>query len=223
MIEVTALYIAEGTSDGPLADLVATLCAERGLLLDITIPDFSLLQDKVKKDPGSRLSASRELMGAEVDVVIIHRDTDNTDTAKRLAEMHEAMAADGRTVPLIPVIPVRMTEAWSLLDEAAIRSAAGNPNGRNSLTLPKPNRVESIADPKQLLREVLLEASGATGRRRRMVAARFDQNRRRLLQDIDPNGPISQLPSWQALVEAVDVAVAAVRDRQPGEGNPRPA
>jgi hypothetical protein len=36
----------------------------------------------------------------------------------------------------IPVVPVRMTEAWLLADEFAIRSAPGNPNGTQSLDLP---------------------------------------------------------------------------------------
>jgi hypothetical protein len=47
------------------------------------------------------------------------------------------------------VIPIRMTEAWLLLDEEAIRDSAGRPSSSVSLGLPLPQRVETIPDPKQ--------------------------------------------------------------------------
>jgi hypothetical protein len=57
--------------------------------------------------------------------------------------------------PHVPVIPIRMTEAWLLLDEAEIRRVAGSPNGKVSLGLPKAKDVESIPDPKAQLAQTL--------------------------------------------------------------------
>jgi hypothetical protein len=116
----------------------------------------------------------------------------------------------------VPVIPVRMTEAWLLLDEAEIRWVAGNPKGRAHLSLPRPHEVESVADPKALLRECILQAAGVTGRRRLAVAKRFDQHRRQLLERLDRNAAVSKLPSWQEMLSDVELVVS--RWRQGGDG-----
>jgi hypothetical protein len=96
----------------------------------------------------------------------------------------------------VPVIPIRMTEAWLLLDEAEIRRVAGAPNGKAALDLPRPRRVESIPDPKEVLRQTLARASGLSGRRLELFNKRFSLHRRQLLEGIDPHGPIRDVPSW---------------------------
>jgi len=69
-----------------------------------------------------------------------------------------------------------MTEAWFLFDQDAIRSAAGNPRGRNDLNLPTHAEAARRADPKEILEEALVAASESSGRRlaefRRDLAAR---------------------------------------------------
>jgi hypothetical protein len=67
--------------------------------------------------------------------------------------------------PAVCVIPVRMQEAWLLFSETAIRGAAGNPQGRIALNLPRWTRVEALPDPKETLHGILREASGLHGRR----------------------------------------------------------
>lgn len=62
-------------------------------------------------------------------------------------------------------VPVRMLEAWLLIDEAGLRRAAGNPNGRVVLDLPPLGELEKCADPKGLLYQLLKEASELRGRR----------------------------------------------------------
>jgi hypothetical protein len=57
-----------------------------------------------------------------------------------------------------------MLEAWFLTDLEAIREAAGNPGGSQQLELP-----EALPDPKSLLYEILRDASGLSGRRRRKL------------------------------------------------------
>lgn len=104
---------------------------------------------------------------------------------------------------LVPIIPVRMTEAWLLLDELAIRTVAGNPGGRTALSLPKHHEVERVHDPKSLLRQALLDAASVTGRRRVRLDNRFSENRRQLLERLDPHGSVTQLSSWSSLIESV--------------------
>ena len=66
---------------------------------------------------------------------------------------------------VVCVVPVRMQEAWLLIDEAALRRAAGNPNGTQPLAMPDVQRLEELTDPKQLISELLRQASELQGRR----------------------------------------------------------
>lgn len=200
----TGLFVAEGTSDLPLAGIVESLFLERGVSLRVSRPDFALLPKKVRKDVASRVRAGIELIGKTPDVIIVHRDADNCGPGKRRDEIKDGVGAIALDSEVIPVVPVRMTEAWLLLDESAIRVVAGNPKGRIDLRLPRVNEVESRADPKSLLAECLIRAADVTGRRRRTVDERFSNHRRQLFERLDPTGPVSQLPSWQALLTDID-------------------
>ncbi|MGI9002133.1 MAG: hypothetical protein ACR2GH_10740 [Pseudonocardia sp.] len=200
------LFVAEGTSDLPLADIVETLFLDRGVSLHLSRPDFSLLP-KVSKDVGSRLLAGRELLHGRVDVVVVHRDADGAGQRARFDEISDAVAATEISSHLVPIIPVRMTEAWLLLDEQAIRTVAGNPRGRTTLSLPRHHEVEGVYDPKAVLRQAVLEAASVTGRRRDRLDRRFSENRRQLLERLDPHGPVSRLPSWCSLIAAVDAVL----------------
>jgi hypothetical protein len=91
-------------------------------------------------------------------LVFVHRDAERLDHASRKREIPVI-------VGVVPVVPVRMTEAWLLTDEEAIRRASGNPNGRIPLDLPSTSRLENIADPKAELHRLLRTASELRGRR----------------------------------------------------------
>jgi hypothetical protein len=205
-----ALFLCEGSSDQPLADHIEALFRTLGLELRVVQPDFALLADKVTKDLPSRLATGARLMGYEPDLVICHRDTDNTSIADRRAEMTAALHVVGSESPLVAVIPVRMTEAWLMLDERAIRTVAGNPRGKVDLQLPKVANIERMADPKAYLQKVILVASETSGRRRERLDRRFSSNRRQLLERLDLEGPITQLPSWQALLQEVATAASVL-------------
>lgn len=103
------------------------------------------------------------------DILFVHRDADKQKPELRYDEIGRAIAelvAKGIAVPHVCVVPIRMTEAWLLLDESAIRRAAANPNGTEALHIPKVKQLETIPDPKARLHEVLRNASGKRGRRR---------------------------------------------------------
>ncbi|PZG16433.1 hypothetical protein C1I95_17670 [Micromonospora craterilacus] len=146
--------------------------------------------------------------------MVVHRDADNAGQHARRQEIESAMQSLGSVADLLPVIPVRMTEAWLLLDEAAIRHVAGNPRGRTRLNLPRLHEVESRADPKSILRSCLLTASEESGRRRDSVAKRFNEHRRQLLERLDPNGPVLRLESWGNLVADIDDVVKRWRSAE---------
>jgi hypothetical protein len=97
-------------------------------------------------------------------VLFVHRDAEAQPADLRREEISNTLL--WAAVRHIPVVPVRMTEAWLLADEHAIRSAAGNPNGMENLNLPELLRLEALPDPKQVLYEALITASGLNARRR---------------------------------------------------------
>ncbi|TYB67362.1 hypothetical protein FXF51_15290 [Nonomuraea sp. PA05] len=142
--------------------------------------------------------------------MVVHRDADNAGIEARRKEVREAIERVGFVNACVPVIPIRMTEAWLLLDEGAIRHVAGNPRGRIDLGLPKVHEVESLADPKAYLRQCILKAAQVTGRRRESVAKRFPQHRRQLLDRLDCDGEVARLSGWLSLLDSIDEAVAGL-------------
>lgn len=102
------------------------------------------------------------------DVLFVHRDAEGDEPERRYEEINAAATLarqNGFDLPHVCVIPVRMQEAWLLLDEIAIRRAAGNPNGCMPIDLPQMSRIETLPDPKETLYALLKEASGLHGGR----------------------------------------------------------
>lgn len=127
----------------------------------------------------------------------------------RREEIEKELSNLSTRPPALCVVPVRMTEAWLLIDEAAIRRAAGNPNGRVELTLPSLRTLENLPDPKQTLNELLRTACELRGRRlaqfRRDEAAR----RVRVADLVDDFSPLLHLPAFQRLQEETYSLLAA--------------
>ncbi len=125
------------------------------------------------------------------DILFIHRDAENQPREVRVNEIRGSLAT---TTPAVCVVPVRMTEAWYLFDEPAIRRAASNPHGKVHLQLP--SAFESLPNPKALLQELLTVATERSGRMRqkfRPEAAYY-----RLAELIRDYSPLRQLPAFQA-------------------------
>jgi hypothetical protein len=101
-------------------------------------------------------------------VLFVHRDAEGQDPELRYGQILSAIQAvreHGIDVPYICVVPVRMQEAWLLMDGAAIRRAVDNPSGVMDLELPQAKQIENLPDPKARLYDTLKKASGLHGRR----------------------------------------------------------
>lgn len=101
-----------------------------------------------------------------------------------------------------------MQEAWLLVDEHAIRSAAGNPNGKQGVDMPQPNTIERLADPKEMLHRVLREASGLNGRRKKNV--RVETASHRIVYYMTSISPLRKLPAFRQLEEDLRDALIEV-------------
>ena len=183
------LLVCEGSSDAPLAFHIQRLFESCGY----PRPDFNVssegrfLVDKIR---------SGFAMAPQYDVLFIHRDADSAVADPRYREITEAVQRAGYDGPWVGIVPVRMTESWLLLDEAAIRNAAGNPNGRIRLDLPSPAEAERMADPKSALRSAIIAGAEVQGRRRRTLTKRLPGMRDQLLENLPVGGPLEQLESW---------------------------
>jgi len=170
------------------------------------------------RDPGGKGSMSERKMGAifasetEYDLIFVHRDADAAGHEARTREIAEASANVEMNLSRVPIVPVRTTEAWILLDETAIRRVAGNPRGKQPLDLPKPSNVEHLADPKEALVTALAAASGCSGNRLGKFRKRFGQHRQILLEQLPVGGALDHVPAWARLREAVSALVATQED-----------
>lgn len=199
------IFLADGASDLPLARHLERICADAGRAVALTPIDPRHLSGV-----GHTVFGRLEFLvdqGVSVDIVFVHRDAEGQDPSFRRAEVASA-ARDSRVeVPVVPVVPVRMTEAWLLLDEGAIRTVAGRPSGRGALGLPSRRDVERIANPKAALAETLLQASELSGRRRSQFSRDFARHRALLLERLDASGPVRELAAWRQLVEDTELAL----------------
>lgn len=206
-----ALFLTDGPSDAPLGEHLEFMCAERGVEVRVTTPDLRRLPDPPGLKVADRLRAAFDIDDFGYELAFVHRDAERQDPKLRFREVAEAIAATRDGLPFVPVVPIRMTEAWLLLDEQLIREVAGRPDGRTPLELPKLSQVESLPDPKSTLRVALETASGLRGRRMRQFASRFGENRRLLLERLDIHGPVTELEAWRALESSLDEALTYLR------------
>ena len=199
------LFVCEGATDTPLAFHIQRLLVAFGRrYVDFEISTVGrTLVDKVRN--GLRLSP-------HFDLLFIHRDADNVGWEVRLSEIEQAVREVRFHEPWVPIIPVRMTEAWLLLDEPAIRRAVRKPDGRRAVTLPAPSEVERRANPRDILNTALLDASEMRGRRRTGLRQDLPTLRRNLLETLPIGGPLEQLESWRRFRDDTIAALDRISD-----------
>lgn len=210
-MRIKFLLVCEGSSDRGLVPHLEALCVRAGA--DEAIGDAPDL-GRLPRPPGRAVDEQvRALLklGAEMDLLFVHRDADSDDARPVRQEILAKLAGVEGCPAHICVVPVQELEAWLLVDEQAIRTVVGNPGGREDLGLPPRRRIESTARPKERLEAALIKASGAGGARLQRVKDQRSILRGVLLQRLDINGPVNELPAWCALVEEIETAVAQLR------------
>ena len=153
------------------------------------------------------------------DVLFVHRDAEREERVRRVEEISRAATeAELRTV--VGVVPVRMTEAWLLISEAAIRRAADNPNGTVHLQLPRLSDLETVPDPKALLFDLLTRASEKSGRRLQQfrTVPNLGHRRSRLATIIEDFSPLEQLSAFRAFRDDTHAVLAEWEGSRDGSG-----
>ena len=196
MKEIRYTLITDGSSDRALMPILTWLLIDLGVNLPIqpTWADFTRLRNPPKKLE-DRIHKAIALYPC--DLLFVHRDAEKEPRQKRVSEINQAVESIPLDVrlPVVCVIPVKMTEAWLLIDEKAIREAAGNPKGSQSLNLPKPSTIEKLSDPKENLKALLELARGHSSRK----SQKFSTAKARVAELIDDFQPLKQLPAFIAL------------------------
>ena len=200
--------VGDGSSDSALMPLLRWTLLRTGTPLAL-LPSWAdpYLIRAESGGLAARLQNALELYPC--DLLFVHRDAEKQDPELRRTEVENALSQLSAPPPALCVIPVRMTEAWLLIDEAAIRRAADNPKGSVPLTLPLLKDLEDLPDPKQKLNELLRTACELRGRRlaqfRRDEAAR----RVRVADLMDDFSPLLRLPAFQRLQEETHALLEA--------------
>ena len=209
MTELHYTLVSDGSSDKaliPVLDWLIRQCDYQGYLQGECC-DFRLFR-----------SASRSVLAEKIryalilypcDVLFIHRDAEKASPAKRVQEIANALnQVFARSIrkPSVCVVPVRMTEAWLLFNENAIRRAAGNPSGRGPLHLPDLRTLESLPDPKEVLRNLIRQATGLGARRQE--AFPISQSILQIAQYIDDFSPLRSLNAFRQLESDVHILIA---------------
>lgn len=216
IMRIDFVFIGEGPSDEGLVSHLEMLCIEAGAV-EVTgiAPDFARIPGLVGRSVTEKIRATMQLE-PNANLYFVHRDSDSPDATPRYREIDEAVINCGLTKEHVAVIPVQETEAWLLLDEAAIRVVAGKPSGRTKLNLPMLSSVENLANPKERLQDALIRASGTSGRRLDKFRAQFPTHRRLLLQRLSPNGPVTELSAWRRMRADIDNALTAIQTSESG-------
>jgi len=178
---VMALYV-EGRPDERFLPIVIQRTVERILaqrgrtIVDVLEP--VVLARSIDRRFQTRvdriLEAARRSAGYHA--LIIHADADHPTPERAMEErirpgFEQVRNAQERVCDkLVPIIPVRMTEAWMLVDSEALRMVIGVSADTQMLALPtRPRQVESDLDPKQTFRQAVQNALVHRSRRRRRI------------------------------------------------------
>lgn len=207
------VLIGEGSSDEGLIPHLENLCIQLGAdEVTGTALDFQRLDRPIRRTVAAKLQAAIQLEPT-ADLFFIHRDANNQDPTPRYEEIRRAVNDSGLNKPWVSLVPIQETEAWLLLDEAAIRTVAGRPNGHQPLHLPRWQDLESVANPKERLKEALVRASELSGRRLVRFRRDFPDHRRLLLQRMPTGGQLAEIHAWVHLRDGLEQAMRLLTSR----------
>jgi hypothetical protein len=203
-MNLTYTLLTDGSSDKTLIPII------NWTLEQIPNVRFNSQYAEVSLKPSAGLfrRAEAAVKFYECDILLVHRDAETIAVNRRIAEIKKHLIQLGK--PYVPIVPIRMTEAWLLIDEQAIRSAANNPNGTIELDIPNAARLESIPDPKSVLFEKLRLASNLPAGRLRKF--RPESCRHRVAELITDFSQLRKLSAFMQFESDLIASVCALKE-----------
>ena len=200
--QLTFAVIADGKTDRLLVPIIEWAIHR----LD---PEVEILEPEFQRRSGS-VAEFLNAYDSSAMLIFVHRDAENRPLDDRLTEFEPVSRID-----VVPVIPVRMSEAWILFDGFAIARAAGSPSAK--VPVPRLSEIEGIAEPKDLLERLLFEAAGSpSGRRGKVFKRSLVERRMSVAGHIGDFSPLEGLSAFKRFQ-------CALAERYPYSGYaPRP-
>lgn len=210
MRQIDCTLVADGATDVALLPILNWVATQHsgGALVHCEWADLRHL-------PASQRALADRIRDAirlfPCQLLFVHRDAEGQEPDWRYDEIRTAVQSveeEAGQMPYVCVVPVRMQEAWLLLDEVAVRRASGNPHGRVDIGLPPSKTIEDLADPKAWLYQALSTASNLRGRRLK----KFSPARQALLiaDYMTDFSILRALPAFRRLESDVRTALAAL-------------
>ena len=206
MKELKYTLIADGSSDSVLLKIIKWSLDDLypRLSNDGSFADFRQMQ-KPPKRLGEKVKAAK--LYYPFDILFVHRDAESANhriVAQRYQEVSSELKKDDldRT---ICVVPIKMMETWLLIDQDAIKKAAGNRNYNGNINLPLIRNLERESQPKELLHSILREVSGRKSRNLRNF--NIDKTVHLVAENIEDYSPLRNLVAFQAFEEQLKKVV----------------
>lgn len=209
--------LGDGSSDRALLPVLSWLIRD----LAGTIPLEAQWADLGPLLPSEKSLQQRVRKALEYypcDILFVHRDSERPDAVEiRLDEIRRACTRVEHQNPelrTVCVVPVRMTEAWLLFEESAIRRAAGNPQGRKPLKLPSLKQMEKV-HAKDILHQAIRDASELTGRKAKKLE--ISRAIHAVADFISDYRQLNQFPSFSRLREELEAVMMSLNLRRASE------
>lgn len=200
--------VSDGSSDQMLLPVLRWLGREHDVkALELVRPNLGCMPNP-PTGLSERIQAA--LYSSPCDILFLHRDAESCSYQARAEEITKVVDGIGIHVPHVRIIPIRMSEAWLLIDEHAIRRVAQKPNGRTRLHMPRIAQLEGLADPKTRLIELLLEASESHGRRLDQLKRESRQRIHQVAEFISDYSPLRGIAGFRCLEAEFADALAAL-------------
>ena len=153
--QISYTVVADGGTDRLLVPIIDWTIHRLDPEVDILEPEFEKRTSSVDEYFGSYIPTTM--------LVFAHRDAEGSSINHRLSEFDNVSG-------VVPIVPVRMSEAWLLIDGDAIAQAA---DSRATVAVPRLNTLEQIADPKTELETPSVRGSGFPDRSSRKEVQGF--------------------------------------------------
>ena len=201
-MKVTCVLASGGTSDRCTRLLIEEMYPN--LAIEFQPDDGSDLSNP----PGPIVNSIRNAIDQfDPNLIQVHRDSDNTDLAKRKQEIDDALRHLPPPTQVVRVIPVKETEAWLLADRAAILRVLGLDQFDSEVWAHYPKNVEEV-EAKSRLRKILEDSRRIARWRPRDI--NFHGDRTRIGQELKDLKSLRKLSSFQAFEEDLRNALQTI-------------
>lgn len=206
MKELKYTLIADGSSDMTLLKIIKWSLDDLYPKLpnDGSFADFRKMHEPPKR-LGDKVRTAK--LYYPFDILFIHRDAESTNArmiVKRSQEVNIELQVEDID-KTICIVPIKMMETWLLINEDAIRKAAGNRNYRGRINLPPIRTLERESQPKDLLHALLRESSGLKGRN--LKKFNIEKTVHLVAENIDDFSILRQLIAFRAFEDELKKVV----------------